>query len=601
MRIVATTGTDLRHRLFVAMLEETVGGELAGVLFQKRKPQPPPSGLAAAQTRVRARVARRHFPLERLWRPATASAEDHLVRLAEPLVAVDRATLASRMAVHEDVDPNSPASLSWLRETEPDLVLIFGGKLLRSDWLTAPRLGALNVHYGVLPAYRGGSSTEFALYHERADLVGATVHYIDAGVDTGPIVRRAHVDPREGGSLEECKAQVYMSGLKALVACADETRRSGDRLPEEVPSPKLPGYRARDFNTTVEVVARIRAGAAPFPSFHRRLVAAPRRRRIRGRLPAGPLPAGFYVFLYHSIVDPTRARPWERAYDKVAADATRFEAQLRFMCRHMTHVPLEQAFELFRTGPPDRPCFAITFDDGYTNLLTTALPICERLGVRPTVFANAAFASGREVYYRVLLVELLRRGKVEETAVAFRERFPDRDFHAGNLWSLSKDAYVVGETEAATLDAWRKAVGGDDGGGLDAHLSFDQLQRLRGAGWSVGNHTLSHVPLTGLTRTQLDAQILENQRELAAEGLEPIDWLSYPFGRPDHTDEELGRFMDDHPELMGIYANGGVNLAPSRREWARIGLADETPAQLRTKLIVETAATVAAWAALAGE
>ena len=51
----------------------------------------------------------------------------------------------------------------------------------------------------------------------------------------------------------------------------------------------------------------------------------------------------------------------------------------------------------------------------------------------------------------------------------------------------------------------------------------------------------------------------------------------------------------------GGTANGGVNLAPSRREWARIGLADETPAQLRTKLIVETAATVAAWAALAGE
>jgi len=51
---------------------------------------------------------------------------------------------------------------------------------------TAP--GVLNVHLGLLPQIRGMSSPEWSLLSGVP--VGITFHYMDAGIDTGPILRR---------------------------------------------------------------------------------------------------------------------------------------------------------------------------------------------------------------------------------------------------------------------------------------------------------------------------------------------------------------------------------------------------------------------------
>ena len=49
--------------------------------------------------------------------------------------------------------------------------------------LAAPRLGTINAHYGLLPAYRGMNVTEWSVL--RGDPPGVTVHLVDSGVDTG--------------------------------------------------------------------------------------------------------------------------------------------------------------------------------------------------------------------------------------------------------------------------------------------------------------------------------------------------------------------------------------------------------------------------------
>jgi hypothetical protein len=93
---------------------------------------------------------------------------------------------------------NHPDVVKLARELRPDLICVFGTSLIRGDLLREGRLGIVNLHGGLSPEYRGADCTFWALYNGEPDKVGCTLHYIDAGIDTGRLI--AHISPevREG-------------------------------------------------------------------------------------------------------------------------------------------------------------------------------------------------------------------------------------------------------------------------------------------------------------------------------------------------------------------------------------------------------------------
>ena len=593
LRLVVTTRQGVRHRLFLALLEARLGRPPDGVLVQSFADRRPHAGGSA---RIRTAAARLLAPTtmdvtRRLARHRSRPrvSVDAMLLEALPLDPVVLDDLTTRTNVRNDPDPNSAETAAWLEELAPDLVLVFGGKILREPWLSLPTAGALNMHYGLLPWYGGGASTEHALYHDRADRVGVTIHEIAAGVDDGPIVERAAVDTSLARTLEECQAAVYRLGIEALVEHA-LVRERGER-PAVAPQSGTQVYRRGAHTLVVETIAdlRLRNAETSFP-VQRALDITPRGRGIRGRVAPGRIPPGIYVLLYHSIVDPAAAETWESSFAQIATPVERFREHVEYLAAYLTPTTLADAFELLRTGPADRPYFALTFDDGYTNLLQNAMPVCLEHGVRPTVFASAAFAAREAVHYRLLLAELIRRGQTDATAGIL-------GLDAGSLWSQSKDAYRAGETEAAVDRAWSELV---DEPLPHAHLSFDGLRELAAAGWSIGNHTLRHVPLVGLGVAELERQLVDNEHRLVAGGLETIPWISYPFGRTAHVDATLDSFLDRNPEYFGIFAAGGVNLVPSRKEWLRLSVEGDVSASgVRDALFREARATLAALDALA--
>jgi folate-dependent phosphoribosylglycinamide formyltransferase PurN len=84
-------------------------------------------------------------------------------------------------------DQNSAASVAQLKQWSPDLIVFTGGNILQKQLIEIPSLGVLNLHLGLLPKIRGMSSPEWSLL--RGVPVGITIHYIDEGIDTGPILR----------------------------------------------------------------------------------------------------------------------------------------------------------------------------------------------------------------------------------------------------------------------------------------------------------------------------------------------------------------------------------------------------------------------------
>lgn len=88
---------------------------------------------------------------------------------------------------------NHSEVLALVKRLNPDVITVFGTSLLRGELLEQGRLGIINLHGGLSPHYRGADCTFWALYNGEPDQVGCTLHYIDAGVDTGNLI--AHVCP----------------------------------------------------------------------------------------------------------------------------------------------------------------------------------------------------------------------------------------------------------------------------------------------------------------------------------------------------------------------------------------------------------------------
>jgi folate-dependent phosphoribosylglycinamide formyltransferase PurN len=118
---------------------------------------------------------------------------------------------------------NHSEVVRWAKELQPDLICVFGTSLIRGELLQQGRLGIVNLHGGLSPEYRGADCTFWALYNGEPDKVGCTLHYIDAGIDTGRLI--AHVCPqvRAGdGELElfwravKDSAEVYAEAVVRL-------------------------------------------------------------------------------------------------------------------------------------------------------------------------------------------------------------------------------------------------------------------------------------------------------------------------------------------------------------------------------------------------
>jgi methionyl-tRNA formyltransferase len=89
-------------------------------------------------------------------------------------------------------NPNAPDGLKEIRDFAPDLILtIRYGAILKSEVISIPKFGVLNLHSGFLPQYRGVLATFRALAAGDAQ-IGCTLHYISDGtIDTGAILSTA--------------------------------------------------------------------------------------------------------------------------------------------------------------------------------------------------------------------------------------------------------------------------------------------------------------------------------------------------------------------------------------------------------------------------
>ncbi len=88
-------------------------------------------------------------------------------------------------------DINATKHINWLKNIQPDVIAVCGASIFKEEILKIPPKGVLNLHGGLSHKYRGLFTTDWAIHNEEPEYVGATVHYITAGIDDGDVVYQA--------------------------------------------------------------------------------------------------------------------------------------------------------------------------------------------------------------------------------------------------------------------------------------------------------------------------------------------------------------------------------------------------------------------------
>lgn len=90
-------------------------------------------------------------------------------------------------------DINSKESISLLREIKPDIIIsALFSQIIKREVINIPKLGVINLHPAYLPNYKGINPTFWAMANGEK-YSGATIHYIDNDIDTGPIIERIKI------------------------------------------------------------------------------------------------------------------------------------------------------------------------------------------------------------------------------------------------------------------------------------------------------------------------------------------------------------------------------------------------------------------------
>jgi methionyl-tRNA formyltransferase len=202
----------VRPLRIVVAAEEAAGVQvIRGLLALPRPPE-----LVAVLTTPSARSARR---------PLVHEAAEELGLRTWPAELVQQAELGDALR-DEDVDL---------------LVNVHSLHVVNPIVLDAPRIGSFNLHPGPLPQYAGLNAPSWAIFHgERKH--AATVHWMDAGIDTGPIAYTASFEIGEGDTGLAVAGKCVRVGIPLVVRLVEQAAVEPARIPRVEQEPGLRRY-----------------------------------------------------------------------------------------------------------------------------------------------------------------------------------------------------------------------------------------------------------------------------------------------------------------------------------------------------------------------
>ncbi|MDQ3586612.1 MAG: methionyl-tRNA formyltransferase [Acidobacteriota bacterium] len=180
--------------------------------------------------------------------------------------------LAHGLTVHQPSKIKTEEARELFASHEADAAIVVAyGRILPSTFLRTPRRGCINVHFSLLPKYRGAAPVNWAIVRGEAE-TGVTTMLIDEGLDTGAILLQRATRTDESETAPELLARLSESGAELLsetLARIDEIEPRPQREEDATHAPLLKREDGLiDWSLRAAEIERRVRGFQPWPAAH---------------------------------------------------------------------------------------------------------------------------------------------------------------------------------------------------------------------------------------------------------------------------------------------------------------------------------------------
>lgn len=300
----------------------------------------------------------------------------------------------------------------------------------------------------------------------------------------------------------------------------------------------------------------------------------------------GPFSPCLSILVYHRVI----AEPDPLMPDNVCAGE--FDGQLQILSRWFTVLPLREATTRLRAGTLPVRSACVTFDDGYADNVTVALPILRRRGVTATFFLATGFINGGRMW-NDSVIESIRRaqghtidassvglGLLGISTMGLRRQAIESVLSALKYQPLEKRQRQAEDFSAAASRSLPS----------DLMMTTDQVRSLCSSGMEVGAHTVTHPILARIEPDRAEREIRDSKRRLEEITGGPVTSFAYPNGRPgrDYRPEHVSMVKSLGFEVAVSTAQGVAHAASDLFQLPRFTPWDRTPGKFVLRLLHNT-------------
>lgn len=426
-------------------------------------------------------------------------------------------------------DVNSDKVHKLVDNFGPDIIVISGTRRISDSILNKAKL-KINLHHGLVPMYRGVSSSSWVVYERDFGSFAVTVHEPIAELDKGMVLTCERIVPHRGESLFFFKLRIIWEGYSLLLDCIDKLLLGEEQWFEQdnINARNLMHkHKPEDFLTTQSL------NEAAYDTFTqvngKRNFFWEARSRYKSKQQDKNLQKGLYILNYHDICTEHEAKEYKKLnYPSIYTTLNNWEDHLTFMQNNGEVMCLSEALQLWRCGEiGERTIFVVTIDDGLKSSQFIVNKLHE-FGVNPTLFLNAnpILNAGSTLHNHPHLQPNLDRGDL-----------------------------------------------------IDKYYSVDDIRKLltdSQHGIELGSHTFNHINLSDIKFKEAYYEIVECHSELENHVGVQIPYFAFPYGKlnaRNYLSDSVARSLN--ATIFECY--GGINKTyRDHYNLLRIGIHNET-------------------------
>lgn len=244
-----------------------------------------------------------------------------------------------------------------------------------------------------------------------------------------------------------------------------------------------------------------------------------------------------------------------------------FDWQMSLVSRYFTPLSLARALELMDRGELPENAICVTFDDGYADNESCALPILKKWNIPATVFVATGFINGGRMWNDTVVETIKCAGEYIDLRKVGLDEYTFNDSQSKRIVAqkiLTKIKHREVEHRAEAVDFIESLA--EQLLPNDLMATDQQILNLEAAGVEIGGHTVNHPILAKLNDRHAQQEIVDGKKHLETIIGKKLRYFAYPNGKlgDDYLESQV-RIVKEAGFEAAVSTTWGVSARNSDR------------------------------------